>query len=54
MSMETHIRAGRQNAVQLLYLLNVAFPTWGGIVAAIYVLVLSSGLSMAVRRMWES
>lgn len=53
MSLATQIRAVKQNATQLLYLLNVAFPTWGGMMAAIYVFVLSSGMSAAVRRMWE-
>lgn len=54
MNMGAQIRGIRENAAQLLYLLNIAFPTWGGLVAALYVLAVSSGSSMALRRMWTS
>lgn len=52
--MGIQIRAFGKNAAQLLYVLNVAFPTWGGLAAAIYFFLLSRGTSIALRRLWMS
>jgi hypothetical protein len=53
MMREPHTGAAK-SAAQLLYMLTVAFPTWGGAVAAIYTLLLFSGISTALRRVWQS